>query len=199
MTKTHSAGSVVVITGANAGLGYHCAYSLAATADGPIIVLACRRAQEAEKAADAIAHATGCDRSRLVVLPTQLDLTECGSVRLYAAALRSWLEERKFSISALVNNAGIGAQAKFTKNSAGAEWIFATNHLGHFLLTLLLLPFISSVVINVSRQATILYRYLECLKRSSLLTNVRPLQRGPRPGEQDAAARSWRRLASVSV
>jgi NAD(P)-dependent dehydrogenase (short-subunit alcohol dehydrogenase family) len=52
----------------------------------------------------------------------------------------------------LVNNAGIGGSPTYSKNAAGHEMIFATNHLGHSLLTLLLMPFITDRIINVSSE-----------------------------------------------
>ena len=132
---------VVVITGANQGLGYFAALTLAAAPSTPAtdsIVFACRNVAAANVAADAIAAKTGCARSRLVVLPEPLNLSELPSVRAYAAALRAWLGDRP--ITSLVNNAGVGGSHIRSLNSQGREMIFATNHIGHFLLTLLLLP-----------------------------------------------------------
>jgi NAD(P)-dependent dehydrogenase (short-subunit alcohol dehydrogenase family) len=56
------------------------------------------------------------------------------------------------ALSALVNNAGIGGSSKYSKNAQGHEMTFATNHLGHFLLTILLLPSITGCIINVSSE-----------------------------------------------
>ena len=52
----------------------------------------------------------------------------------------------------MINNAGIGGNAIFKKNSLGYDLIWASNYLGHFLLTLLLLPCIDERIINVSSE-----------------------------------------------
>ena len=127
--------SVVVITGCTSGLGYQATASLVSS--GRTVVLACRDVAEAEKAATQIAK-TGAPRERLLVLPVALDLTSLASVRVYAAALRSFLGAQ--GICSLVLNAGIGAQLKYTHTADGYETVWATNHLGHSLLALLLLP-----------------------------------------------------------
>ena len=128
--------SVVVVTGCTSGLGYHATASLVSS--GRTVVLACRNVAAAEKAATQLAKSTGAPRERLLVLPVALDLTRLASVRDYAAALRSLLGKR--GISSLVLNAGIGAQLKYTHTADGYETVWATNHLGHTLLALLLLP-----------------------------------------------------------
>ncbi|KAJ1547722.1 hypothetical protein HK096_000680 [Nowakowskiella sp. JEL0078] len=150
-------GSTYLITGCTTGLGYHCVSALARnskTAHTSIsaIVLACRRPTHAQKVADEIAEKEGVDRSLLVVLNEPLDLFNLESIRTYVAAVKKFLDEsghRKLDV--LVNNAGIGASG-YLKNSLGREKIFATNHLGPFLLTILLLPFITTRVVNVSSE-----------------------------------------------
>ena len=121
---------IFVITGATHGLGLHCARSLSSSGDAEHILLACRDV--------AAARALAIPRS--VVLDVPLDLTSLESVRAYAGALRAWLGTRR--INALVNNAGVGGRAGLTPmlTADGFERIWQTNHLGHFLLTLLLLP-----------------------------------------------------------
>jgi NAD(P)-dependent dehydrogenase (short-subunit alcohol dehydrogenase family) len=52
----------------------------------------------------------------------------------------------------LINNAGIGGNVLFKKNSLDYDLIAVTNHIGHFLLTILLLPFIDERIINVSSE-----------------------------------------------
>ncbi|CAE8615713.1 unnamed protein product [Polarella glacialis] len=154
--------AVYVVTGCNNGLGYHCMKSLYSESGDVTVVLACRNVAAAHEAAAKIrggmsaccAHseeqATGAG---LVVLETPLELSDCGSVRAYAAALRAWLGTTR-KITCLVNNAGIGGSPNYKQNEKGHEMIFATNHLGHFLLTVLLLPAMSQGgrILNVSSE-----------------------------------------------
>ena len=142
--------NVIVVTGCTAGLGYHAVKELSGGAS--TVVLACRNVVQANSAADAIAKATRTSRDKLVVLPEPLNLLDNGSVRTYAAALGKHLAGRR--ISALVNNAGLGSQTTLSRNAAGHEKCFATNHLGHFLLTVLLLPAMApgAVVVNVASE-----------------------------------------------
>ena len=69
-----------------------------------------------------------------------LDLQDDASVKKAAAEIQSAAP----SIDVLINNAGIMAPKEFTKSKSGVESQLATNHLGHFLLTKLLLPQIIS-------------------------------------------------------
>jgi len=118
------------------------------------IILACRDVAAANKAADTISSETGYNRHNLVVLEAGCDLSEMQSVREYARAVKKYLDIRRDAISVLINNAGIGGSSVLAHNSQGYDKIFATNHLGHFLLTLLLLPRMAKGgrVINVSSE-----------------------------------------------
>ena len=141
---------VVVVTGCTTGLGYEAAKALAGA--GHTVVLANRNVAASHAAAAAIAAATGAPRDALLVLPLPLDLCDLGSVRAFAAALRAALGAR--GVAALVNNAGLGTQRILKPTAAGYDPIFCTNHLGHMLLSLLLLPALSrgAVVLNVSSE-----------------------------------------------
>jgi NAD(P)-dependent dehydrogenase (short-subunit alcohol dehydrogenase family) len=75
----------------------------------------------------------------------QLDLANLDSVRRFA-------DETAERIDVLVNNAGV-SNATLQRTEDGFESQFGTNHLGHFLLTNLLLPQITSKVVTVSSQA----------------------------------------------
>jgi len=143
-----SADSVYVITGATHGLGRGCAIELLQVRLGSV-VLACRNRAAALKLADKISADYKINRSRIIVLEEPLDLSEEASVRRYASSLSSWLQSESKSITALVNNAGIG-QVPFSTNSKGYDKILATNYIGHFLLTILLLPHIRDRVVFVS-------------------------------------------------
>jgi NAD(P)-dependent dehydrogenase (short-subunit alcohol dehydrogenase family) len=118
-------GRVAVVTGANSGLGLVTARELARA--GARVVLASRSAQKGRDAAALIGAAVpGAD-----VQPAMLDLADLESVRAFAAAAPDRLD-------LLINNAGVmAAPRRLTKD--GFESHFATNHLGHFALTGLLL------------------------------------------------------------
>ncbi|HEV7204051.1 MAG TPA: oxidoreductase [Jatrophihabitans sp.] len=118
---------VAIVTGANSGIGFHVARELAA--HGARVVLACRRPGSATNAADRI-RAAAADSD---VETAELDLSSISSIRAFAD---SW----DGPLDLLVNNAGVMAPPKPAKTADGFELQFGTNHLGHFVLTGLLLP-----------------------------------------------------------
>jgi retinol dehydrogenase 12 len=128
-----------VITGANTGIGFITARELAR--QGTRVTLAGRSAAKYEKAIADIREATG--NTDVAFVP--LDLADLDSVRTCAEALHGGPR-----IDLLVNNAGLGGTRGTTKQ--GFELAFGTNHLGHYLLTRLLVDHIvpGGRVINVS-------------------------------------------------
>lgn len=134
----------ILITGANDGIGRTTAERLAQT--GAHLVLACRDEVKAQRAAQAITEQTG--NHRIDTLP--LDLSSFSSIR--AAADEFLAEHPKLDV--LINNAGVYTDSlELTKD--GYELQFGVNHLGHFLLTMALMPALRccrhcSRVINVS-------------------------------------------------
>lgn len=149
---------VIVVTGCTAGLGFHCASSLATKYQKSSaivkIVFACRNVSAARSAADKISKSTGYSRENIIVLDEGCDLSEMKQVRIFAAALKKWLALENETIKILINNAGVGGSPDFRKTSENHDAIFATNHLGHFLLTLLLLPYITERIVNVSSEVS---------------------------------------------
>lgn len=141
-------GRVAVVTGASAGLGRETARVLAAR--GARVVLACRDVAKAEASAAAIAAWSPGARTRLEVV--RLDLASLASIR--AAAARIAAEHSRIDL--LINNAGVMA-IPFDRSEDGFELTFATNHLGHFAFTGLLLPRLlatpGSRVVTVSSNA----------------------------------------------
>lgn len=134
-------GRRIVITGANSGVGFQAARILGSR--GAELVLACRNLEKGEAAARQV---PGYDAGRVVV--RRLDVADLSSVRAFADAL---LEEYD-GIDVLINNAGV-LGAPFGLTNDGVETHFATNHLGHFALTNLLLPRIRDrVVVTSSRE-----------------------------------------------
>lgn len=127
-------GKVAVVTGANTGLGFWAARSLALK--GAHVYLACRDLEKAEAARkemvdDLVKHG----QRFAVVKVVHLDLTSFASVRACAEGLRA--AER--SVSLLLNNAGVMA-VQPVQTTDGYDVQLQVNHLGHFLLTHELLP-----------------------------------------------------------
>lgn len=121
-------GRTAVVTGATSGIGFHLARELSRR--GAHVVLAAR---DLERAAVAAARINvSVPKARLTL--QQLDLADLTSVRAAAKELREGCER----IDLLVNNAGVMWTAR-TTSADGHELQFATNHLGHFALTGLLL------------------------------------------------------------
>jgi NAD(P)-dependent dehydrogenase (short-subunit alcohol dehydrogenase family) len=116
-------GKTAVITGANIGLGFATAKALANK--GAKVVLACRNLEKAHAAASHIQGETDV---------RQLDVSDLDSVRGFAAELKTDYPH----IDLLINNAGVMACPQ-AASAQGFEYQWATNHLGHFLLTGLVL------------------------------------------------------------
>jgi retinol dehydrogenase 12 len=117
-------GKIVAITGANIGIGRAVAESLAAR--GAHLRLLCRSLDKAAPVVDAL-------REHTDVVAIACDLGRLASVREAAAELLA----RDEPLHILINNAGVGGQRGVTAD--GFELHFGVNHLGHFLLTNLLL------------------------------------------------------------
>jgi NAD(P)-dependent dehydrogenase (short-subunit alcohol dehydrogenase family) len=115
-------GRTAVITGANSGIGFHTGKELAG--HGATVVMACRNLDTARAAAARI-HGD--------VRVARLDLASMSSVREFG---ETW----DGPLDLLINNAGVMAPPKSATTEDGFERQFGTNHLGHFVLTGLLLP-----------------------------------------------------------
>ena len=94
------------------------------------VILACRSMERGETAAVEVRKRSGNDNAVFI----QLDLASLDSVRKFAAKI---LEEEP-RIDILINNAGM-ISTTYRESEDGYESTFAVNHLGHFLLTNLLL------------------------------------------------------------
>ncbi|WP_189064371.1 oxidoreductase [Deinococcus seoulensis] len=122
-------GRVVIVTGANSGLGLETSRALALR--GATVIMACRSAQKAEKAAAGIRALN--PKGEVVLMP--LDLGDLDSVKAFADAFRA----RYDRLDILVNNAGIMVPP-LGRTAQGFETQFGVNHLGHFALTAQLMP-----------------------------------------------------------
>lgn len=121
-------GRTAVITGGNTGLGFEAARVLAGA--GAAIVLACRDPGRAAAAAARIRATAPGARVDIV----RLDLASLSSVREAADQIRSTYP----AIDLLINNAG-GVNPRYQRTEDGFERTLATNHLGPFALTGLVL------------------------------------------------------------
>ncbi len=120
---------VIIVTGANSGLGLETTRALAAK--GAHVIMACRSAERGRIALDAVKKQTPGASLELVTL----DLASLASIRDFAEQVRRSYER----LDLLFNNAGIMA-IPHRETKDGFEMQFGTNHLGHFALTGLLLP-----------------------------------------------------------
>jgi NAD(P)-dependent dehydrogenase (short-subunit alcohol dehydrogenase family) len=130
-------GRTFLVTGANTGIGRATAVDLAGR--GGRVYLACRSEEKTKPVLDEIGeHA----------MFLRLDLGDFGSVRECAAAFLA----RDEPLHVLLNNAGLAGQRGLT--ASGFELAFGVNHVGHFLLTNLLLDRIKESaparIVNVS-------------------------------------------------
>ncbi|HWI09876.1 MAG TPA: SDR family oxidoreductase [Burkholderiaceae bacterium] len=121
-------GRVALVTGANSGIGLVTARELAR--QGAHVFIACRSAERAAPALADIRAASGSDRVELL----SIDLGDFDSVHRCAQAFLA----RGLPLHLLINNAGLAGAQGLTKS--GFELAFGVNHVGHFLLTQLLLP-----------------------------------------------------------
>lgn len=120
---------IILITGANSGIGFEAAKVFAAK--GAQVILACRNENKAKAAIDLILQETPSAKLTLM----NLDLSSLNSVREFSATVAGQFDH----IDVLVNNAGVMAPP-YSKTEDGFESQFGTNHLGHFALTARLLP-----------------------------------------------------------
>jgi NAD(P)-dependent dehydrogenase (short-subunit alcohol dehydrogenase family) len=124
---------ICIVTGGNSGIGKATVAGLAQR--GATVVIACRDANKGKAALDEVAAKTGANDVHVM----QLDLASLGSVRAFAAAFAA-----KFSrLDVLVANAGV-MTAKRQVTVDGLEMNFGVNHVGHFLLTELLVPLLKA-------------------------------------------------------
>uniref|UniRef100_A0A0E0BDE5 Uncharacterized protein n=1 Tax=Oryza glumipatula TaxID=40148 RepID=A0A0E0BDE5_9ORYZ len=147
-------GLVAVITGASSGIGLETARVLALR--GVRVVMAVRNVAAGHKASEAIrAEIPGA-----IVHVLEMDLSSMDSVRRFA----SEFDSLNLPLNILINNAGILSK-DCIRSIDGLELHFATNHIGHFLLTNLLLENMKSTsrttsvegrIINVSSSGHIL-------------------------------------------
>ncbi|PIO29855.1 hypothetical protein AB205_0158830 [Aquarana catesbeiana] len=145
-------GKTVIVTGANCGIGKATAAELLRRQAR--VILACRDRGRAEEAARELRLEAG-NTGEVVV--KELDLSSLRSVRRFCQEVLK--EEPRLDV--LINNAGI-FQCPYMKTEDGFEMQFGVNHLGHFLLTHLLLGLLkSSAPSRIVVVSSKLYKYGE--------------------------------------
>jgi len=122
-------GRTVIVTGANSGIGKETARGFAKRKAR--VIMACRDMEKCKAARRELA----LDTRNTSLACRQCDLSNFNSVREFAALMKH-KEER---VDILVNNAAVMRIPKRSTNAQGIETHLATNHLGPFLLTNLLL------------------------------------------------------------
>ena len=136
-------GKVAIVTGANSGMGMA---TTAALADmGAKVIMLCRNEERGKEALKQLSE--NKERQLELIL---CDLGDYDSIRSFAKQVRAEYDR----IDILVNNAGfISLDRQFTKE--GLERQFGINHIGHFLLTMLLLKKMGegSRIVNVASGA----------------------------------------------
>lgn len=121
-------GKVCLVTGANGGLGKATAIALAQL--GATVILACRDKERGDKTKADVISVTKNTNIELILV----DLSLQESIQRMATTFN----EKYDRLDVLINNAAIYKSQRIM-TSEGLELMFATNHLGPFLLTILLL------------------------------------------------------------
>lgn len=135
---------IAIVTGGNVGLGFQSCVALAKA--GCRVVMACRDEHKGRQAIASIKDKSVSHNIEVI----SLDLTSMESIRHFVTLFNG----RYSHLNILLNNAGVVNLPELQRTGDGYEMHFATNHLGHFSLTGLLLPLIintpQSRVVTVS-------------------------------------------------
>ncbi|NLL05573.1 MAG: SDR family oxidoreductase [Clostridiaceae bacterium] len=138
--------SVIVITGANSGMGKATSVELAKT--GATVVMLCRNKLKGEEAVKQVRDLTGNSKVELMIC----DLSSLKSIENFCTEFKNRFQR----LDILVNNAGVILPGRH-ETFDGYELQFGVNHLGHFLLTNRLLDTIIASaparIVNVSSGA----------------------------------------------
>jgi len=113
---------------------------------GATVVMACRSPEKSEIARKQIINDTKCPESKVIFI--KLDLCGFDSVKKFVREF----ENKVGTVHVLINNAGVMMNDR-NLTQDGFELVFTSNHLSHFLLTNLLLPYLKKTngrIINVA-------------------------------------------------
>ena len=145
-SKASMKGKTCIITGCNTGIGKETARDLSCR--GAKVIMACRNLDLAEASAQEIRKTSIGE-----IIVKKLDLADMASIRAFAEEINT-TEER---LDVLINNAGVISTREKIHTADGFESTIGVNHLGHFLLTNLLLDKLRNSkparIVNVSSGA----------------------------------------------
>jgi retinol dehydrogenase-13 len=137
---------IVIVTGANSGMGLATTIELAKL--GAHVIMACRSRERGLQALAEAMKQSGSNRIELMIL----DLSSLASIHSFAQTFKA----KHDRLDVLINNAGVVSLKRGTTKD-GFELTMGVNHLGHFLLTNLLLDELIHAqqgrIINVSSGA----------------------------------------------
>ena len=136
-------GKIIIITGANSGLGYET--TLALVRKNAKVIMACRNLVKAENAYKKIIKEVPNNLLEII----KLDLASLVSIKNFVKTYKAKYDQ----LHILINNAGTALIPKRQETVDGFEMHFGVNHLGHFALTGLLLDILLST--NKSRIITL--------------------------------------------
>lgn len=169
-------GSIVIVTGGNSGIGLETTKKMVEW--GAEVILAARDRKAGEATTRTISDRFATTPSAGTCTFMHLDLTDLKSVAEFARNILS----REKPIDLLINNAGV-MMCPFSVTAQGFELQFGTNHLGHFLLTILLLP-----ALRLSAAARVV--------NLSSLAHV-SVEENQRRGKSDDLIHYWKQLADA--
>jgi len=158
--KVDLSDKVIIITGANSGIGFETAKALAKM-NGHII-MACKKSDKTQKACDILKMASPSKK----VEAMELDLSSMESIRSFVNDFKA----KDMPLHILINNAGVGGGPKRKTTKDGFEFLFGVNHLGHFLLTNLLLDKLKETKGRIVNVSTTLHKdemaWYECIQHN---------------------------------
>jgi NAD(P)-dependent dehydrogenase (short-subunit alcohol dehydrogenase family) len=157
-------GKIAIVTGANSGIGYE--VTLGLIKKDFEVIMACRNIQKAEEAKSKILKMF----PKAKINPMLIDTSSLNEVKRFA----DQFQKQYTKLHLLINNAGI-MMSPYKVSVDGFENQFATNYIGHFALTGLLLPTLTSTpgarIISLSslsyKWSEILFDDLQFKKRYS--------------------------------
>ena len=155
LSKANISEKIILITGANRGIGYAVANELAKVNSS--LILACRNKSEGLKAKEKIEITSG--NKKICVLP--LDLASFSSIRRFCKEFSKYFQR----LDVLINNAGIFTMDE-EKTEDNLEMTMGINYFGTFLLTNLLIPFLEK-----SKEGRIINVVSDAFKKGKLDVN----------------------------